>query len=169
MTGEAADRLLDLPRLIGVLNAHRVEYVVIGGLAINVHGVARATYDLDVAIAGGRQNLQRVAAALSELKPSLRGAPAGLPISFDAATLGGAETWTLRTDAGDLDLMVRPEGTTGYDELVADALVVDVFGTTIRVASFDAMRRMKRAAGRPKDLGDLADLEALAQARSSEE
>ena len=80
----------DFPGLIRVLAAARVEFIVIGGVAANIHGSAHLTFDLDVLYRRTPENLTRVAAALTPLTPYLRGAPPGLPFQLDTATsLGG--------------------------------------------------------------------------------
>jgi hypothetical protein len=51
-----------------------------------------------------------------------------LPFSWDAATLARADLWNLVTDAGRLDLVFRPGGTEGYDDLAKSALRYEAFG-----------------------------------------
>jgi hypothetical protein len=59
--------------------------------------------------------------------------------------------WNLTTDAGDLDLRFVPAGTRGFEDLVRDAVRVDITGITLRVASLADVIRSKEAAGREKD------------------
>src|SRR6478672_9561315 len=90
-----------------VLERHEVRYVVIGALAAAASGAPVVTRDLDITPARDRENLERLAAALIDLGARLRtaGEPGGIAFPVDAAMLGGAETWTLLTRAGELDLV----------------------------------------------------------------
>ena len=73
--------------------------------------------------------------------------------------------FTLTTDIGDLDLLGEIIGGGTYDDLLPDTIAIDVFGSSCRCLSLDALIRVKRAAGRPKDLDAIAELEALADER----
>jgi hypothetical protein len=66
------------------LDAHGVEFIVIGGQAETLFGSPRITYDIDLCYRRTNQNLERLAVALRELNPSLRGAPPDLPFQLDA-------------------------------------------------------------------------------------
>jgi predicted nucleotidyltransferase len=69
--------------------------------------------------------------------------------------------WNLTTDAGDLDLRFVPAGTRGFEDLVRDAVRVDITGITLRVASLADVIRSKEAAGREKDRAALPLLRRL--------
>lgn len=73
--------------LLETLNAADVRYVVIGGVALVLRGSSRLTVDLDVCYARDADNLDRLAAALRPLHPTLRGAPPELPFIWDAQAL----------------------------------------------------------------------------------
>ena len=76
-------------------------------------------------------------------------------------TLRNGDTFTLATDVGSVDLLGTPSGTGGYDDLARSADVFRLFGHRVLVASVDDLIRMKRAAGRPKDLLAVEELGAL--------
>src|SRR5262249_10579376 len=78
--------ILEVGPLLNALDRKEVDFVVIGGVAGLAHGSAYPTYDLDIAYARGRRNLERLAAALREIRVRLRGAPADLPFQIDAQT-----------------------------------------------------------------------------------
>ncbi len=151
----------DFRGLIEVLARGRVEFVIIGGVAATLHGSARTTLDLDIVYARTPDNIKRLVAALAPLSPYLRGAPPGLPFSFDAATVGRGLNFTLDTTIGSLDLLGEAAGGGTFDRLLPVSQEVDLFGCPCRVVSLDALIRLKRSAGRPKDLEILAELEAL--------
>lgn len=110
------------------------------------------------------ENLSRLAQALSPYHPRLRGAPEGLPFRFDEDTLRGGLNFTLATDIGDIDLMGEVAGVGDYAAALAASERVELFGATFDVLTLDALIASKRAAGRPKDLLVLPELEALREA-----
>ena len=108
--------MFDAPALIGQLAAQRVEFVVIGGIAMIAHGATYITKDLDICYHRTPPNIAALAAALAPLHPYLRGAPPGLPFRFDAATIQAGLNFTLVTDHGDLDLLGQVSGVGGYEQ-----------------------------------------------------
>jgi hypothetical protein len=148
-------------RALRTLDAHGVRFVVIGGVAAAAHGSPSVTQDLDVCPERTPDNLERLAAALVSLHARLRGIDEDVPFLLDARTLDAGDHFTFITDAGDLDVLGTPAGTGGYDDLVTDAVVVDLDELSVRVATIEGLIRMKRAAGRPKDRVELEILGAL--------
>ena len=128
-----------------------VDFVVIGGVAGGVHGSAYPTYDLDVAYASERPNLEKLAIVLRRLNATLRGAPPDLPFQLDADSLEEGGNFTFVTRFGSFDVLAYPAGAASYERLRADATTIDVEGRLIRVASLDHLIAMKEAAGRTKD------------------
>lgn len=147
MTDGAFDPLAALR----TLDRHRVRFVLIGGLGARLHGSPSVTNDTDVCYERSRENLERLAAALRELGAALRGAP-DTPFRLDGATLEAGDHFTFTTDAGNLDCRGTPAGVGGFDELAANAAPMEIDGFSVLVASVADLIRMKRAAGRPKDL-----------------
>ncbi|HZA27440.1 MAG TPA: hypothetical protein VE915_07325 [Actinomycetota bacterium] len=145
------------------LVARRVRFVVIGGFASQLRGSPSLTGDTDVCYARDAENLERLALALSDLEASLRGAPRSVPLVPDAKTLQAGDHYTFDTTAGALDILGHPSGIPGgYEELERAADDMEIApGLTVRVASIDDIIRMKRAAGRPKDLIEVEVLGAL--------
>jgi hypothetical protein len=147
--------------VIRLLGRHRVRYVLIGGLAAVTHGAPLVTQDVDICYARDDEDLGHVAAALTEVHAELRGADPGLPFRPDPRTLRAGDAFTLTTDVGWLDLLGTPSGTSGFDDLARTADVFSLFGQRALVASVEDLIRMKRAAGRPKDLLAVEELGAL--------
>jgi len=125
------------------------------------HGSPTVTQDLDICPDRSPDNLEALAAALLDLHARLRGVTEDVPFVLDARTLEAGDHFTFVTDAGDLDVLGTPAGTGGYHELIDDADTIDLDGFDVRVASIEALIRMKRAAGRPKDRAELEILGAL--------
>lgn len=158
--------MTDFKRLLHLLSASKVDFIIVGGMAATVHGASRLTQDLDIVYSRARANLERLVAALAPNQPYLRGAPPGLPFRWDAETLERGLNFTLTTILGDLDLLGEITGGGGYDDLVSRSSLIEVFGESCRCLDLPALIQVKRAAGRPRDLEALAELEALLEERS---
>jgi len=154
---------LDPERLLETLSRHRVKFVLIGALAARLHGFPRLTADADITPADDKPNLDRLAAALKELDAKIytESVPSGLDFDCSSAMLARATMWNLVTSAGRLDIAFKPAGVEGYDDLKKDAERFEAFGVRFLVASLDDIIRSKEAAGRPKDLDDVAILQAM--------
>lgn len=138
-----------------------VKFIVIGGVAAVAHGTARLTLDVDVVYARDRENIARLAQVLAPHAPYLRGAPPGLPFRFDERTIAHGLNFTLTTDLGSLDLLGEIVGGGNFEDLLPHAAELAVYGVRCLCLDLPALIRSKRAAGRPKDLEALAELEAL--------
>lgn len=147
--------------ILRTLALENVRFVIIGGIAAGALGSPSATGDLDVCYDRAGDNLRRLAGALRSLKATLRGAPPDLPFLLDEQTLKAADHFTLTTELGDLDLLGTPAGSSGYRGLISDAIEAEMGGFVFKVASLDALIKMKQAAGRPKDRVELEILYAL--------
>ncbi len=154
-------RPFDPVRALETLVRHRVRFVVIGGFAGRLWGSTTVTNDLDICYAMDRKNLRALAAALTELEGSLRGAPEGLPFHPDTETLARGDHFTFTTSAGNLDCLGTPDGSRGFSDLIAGATSMKLDAIEVPVASVDELIRLKRAAGRPKDLVEVEILGAL--------
>jgi len=154
-------REFDPIRALQTLNRYEVRYVLIGGFAGKLLGSTILTVDIDICYARDRRNLERLAAALQELHAYLRGTPEGLPFRLDAETIQRGDSFTFVTDAGDLDILGTPSGTTGYEELSRNATTLDLGEVIVQVAALEDLMAMKRASGRPRDRIHLEVLAAL--------
>lgn len=153
--------MIDLARLVRVLADARAEFIIVGGLAANAHGSARVTTDVDVVYGRSPTNLGRIVKALQPLKPYLRGAPPGLPFEWSVATLKAGLNFTLITTAGPIDLLGEIVGGGTYDDLVSHSSTVRAFGADVLLLDLPWLIKVKRAAGRPKDLEVIAELEVI--------
>jgi hypothetical protein len=157
---------LDIQGILERLDAAAVDHIVIGGVAVGFHGYVRATKDLDVVPAPGRQNLERLAAVLRELQAELDGAgdfDAGeLPDPLDPDVLAEGGNWVLQTRLGRFDVMQWQGESDLWSQLSSAAVTVDLDGVAVKVAGYEDLVALKEQAGRP---GDLEDIERLRQAR----
>src|SRR5262249_30542290 len=143
------------------LGRHHVAFIVVGGAAAIVHGSGRLTQDLDIVYDRTPVNLDRLVAALAQYQPYLRGAPPGLPFIWDRRTLARGLNFTLVTSLGAIDLLGEIPGGGAYEDLRSGAVEMAAFGTRCLWLSLAQLIRAKRAAGRPRDLEVLAELEAI--------
>jgi len=153
--------MTQLEQLLRALHEARVEFIVVGGVAARAHGSSRLTDDLDISYARSPANLARLVSALGPLNPYLRGAPPGLPFEWSVATLRAGLNFTLTTSAGAIDLLGEITGGGHYEDLLAHTLPISIFGCDLQLLDLPWLVRVKRAAGRPKDLEVIAELEAL--------
>jgi hypothetical protein len=159
---------LDAEQIIDCLREANARFVLIGGVAVVLNGVNRHTIDLDVAYSREAENLEAIANALKPLRPQLRTVDGPIPFLWDAKTLKAGVNFTLHTEAGWLDLLADPEGAPDFETLWNEAVEIEFYGRTVKVASIEHLIAMKKAAGRGKDLADLADLNALVQLKNEE-
>ena len=138
-----------------------VDFVLIGGLAAQVHGSPSLTRDVDLCVDLDRDNLEHLASALETLAAIRRGLPEGVRAPLDVRALRAGDLFTLRTRYGDLDLLAHPDPDLDFASLATRSITAELFGFRIRVASLEDLMAMKRAAGRPKDRIELEILGAL--------
>jgi hypothetical protein len=152
---------LEAGELLAALRNGDVQFVLIGGLASQVHGSTSLTLDVDICFAVDRANLERLAGVLANLMAVRRDLPPGIVAPIDVRALRAGDVFTLRTRYGDLDLLARPDPQLDFEILSRHAITADILGVRVRVASLDDLMAMKRAAGRPKDRIELEILGAL--------
>ncbi|HZW25573.1 MAG TPA: hypothetical protein VFF26_08830 [Gallionella sp.] len=153
--------------LFSALDRHHVDYLLIGGLAVSLHGVERATMDVDITVAMNPSNLGALIETAKELKltPML---PVPLESLSDIELLRewhaqwNLEAFALRTPelAGvTIDVLLFPP--VDFAGMTARAIEYDVAGTAIRVVCIDDLIALKKAAGRPIDLSDIEHLQRI--------
>lgn len=162
-----AENSLDVEELFRVLAEHSVDYLVIGGVAAQVHGRRRTTKDLDVTPASDPENFERLAAALAILEAHPTsfgpGAPAPSAEQLSAAPI----VPPLSTRHGELHILNDVPGADPYSEMRARSLTVEINGVAIQIVSVDDLIRMKRATGRPSDLEDVQAITAVSDSENS--
>jgi predicted nucleotidyltransferase len=159
-----SDRPLDVLELLRTLARHGVDYVVIGGVAVQVHGHRRTTMDLDLVPAPSEENYERLSAALEELDARQREVePGSVEISpSDPGRLATAPIVPpLVTRHGQIHILNEVKDAPPFAELRQRALVVELEDIEVRIVGLDDLIRIKRASGRPPDLADIAALTAL--------
>jgi hypothetical protein len=140
----------DFREFLRLLNAHKVEYLLIGGYAVAYHGYPRATADLDIWIATHPRNAAQVVAALKEF---------GFDVPELSAKLFQAENQIVRLGVPPVRIEIAT-GISGvnFTECYAGRVIDVLDGLDVSLISLHDLKRNKRASGRHKDLDDLENL-----------
>ena len=146
-----------------------VRFVVVGGVAMNLHGGAHLTTDIDFGFAPDEENRERLAITMNEIHSKPLGWPSHNPFQVTASQLGRVRFLNLKTDLGAIDLLPLPSGIDSFEGLWERAVEMSLGEFSIRVASLDDLITMKKAAGRPKDERHLLELYALKKIIEEEE
>ncbi|OFZ89225.1 MAG: hypothetical protein A2V78_17180 [Betaproteobacteria bacterium RBG_16_64_18] len=155
--------------LFRTLQEERVDYVVVGGLAINLHGVERATMDVDLVLAMDEGNLRRFlnAATRLQLKPTL---PVPLEALCDAGQL---DSWVREKhliafslcssspNMPTVDIIVRPA--VPFEAMHRNRIEKDIGGVSFRLASIEDLISLKTGTGRKQDASDIEALRVVAR------
>lgn len=148
-----------LEAIIAAFERHEVDYVVIGGEAARARGWPDQTEDVDLTPERSKENLSRLADALEDLDAGFRVDPHRYPEGFrppggiDWRTFRNRVSIALTSPHGHLDIVLRPDGTAGYEQLIETATRERLVGTEIvvPVASAEMILHSKTEADRPKD------------------
>ncbi len=149
----------DFRDLLVELSTAGAEFLVVGGYAVAFHGHVRATKDIDILVRPTAENAARVYAALAAFGAPLAAFEVG---PSDFATYDGVLHFGAPPYGA--DILNRIDGVS-FDAACIDAGALEVDGRAVRVIGLDALLVAKRAAGRPKDLLDVAALERIHRTR----
>lgn len=159
--------------IVAALSAKEVRYVVVGGVAVVLHGVPRTTYDLDLVVDLAEDNVLRLVEALESLGYRPRAPVAARQLADPAARAAWIEDEDMkafsfwRPEGGEVDVVI--DTPVGYAEAAKDQEVVEIQGMSLAVASIDALVRMKAVAGREQDRADIEALERVRRIAAEEE
>ena len=143
----------DYMDMLKCLNKAGVDYIMVGGWAVNMHGYIRATIDLDIWIMTSRDNADKVYAALKDF-----GAPLSDVTPEDFATDG--TIFQIGVAPCRIDIINKIDGLT-YEDASPRAVLKNIDDVPVRILSLEDLIANKRASGRTKDLADAEILEGL--------
>jgi hypothetical protein len=146
----------DLLALLRALHLHGVEYVLVGGVAVNLHGIARATEDIDLFVRPDEANVERLRAALASIwsDEEIEGITAG-DLAGDYPTIRYGPPGTEYA----IDILSRLGTAVGFDDLEWETR--DVEGVPVRLATPETLCRMNRDSIAPVDRMDAEELRRL--------
>ncbi|MGH2736346.1 MAG: hypothetical protein ACRDKZ_12255 [Actinomycetota bacterium] len=171
--GDKRRMIFDPTQILRTLAKHGVDHIVVGGVGGVLHGAPMSTDDVDIVPALRKSNLESLANALNEMHARLQvtDEPDGIEMSFTGKDL---QRWivdfrflNLTTDYGRLDILYRPGGTTGYQDLAANAENLDLGDLEIQVASLEDIIRSKQTVARDRDLEQLPTLRLLLESKKT--
>jgi hypothetical protein len=152
---------LDLEGMVRGLAEGGVRFVIGGGLALAMHGSAHVTLDLDVIVDTAPDNLVALERVVSAWAPVFRSVPGEVPVPVADVLRSGVEVLTTTTTRGDIDLFVRMAGVGNFADATRGASQSILGGQAIAFLSITQLLAAKRAAGRPKDIAHIHELEAI--------
>lgn len=161
--------MIKLESAIQALADNKVDFVIVGGVAIKIHSSAYVTLDLDFCYLRSKENLNKIVDALSQFNPRPRDFPIKLPYFFDERSLQNATNFTFETTIGDIDLLGEIAGVGTFVEVEKNSEIFYIYERDVKVLSINALISAKRAAGRTKDLLVLPELEALRELLTEED
>jgi hypothetical protein len=174
----SADRKLSSPMfyfdLFRALNAHQVRYMVVGGLAMNLHGVPRLTMDVDLVVALDADNLRRFLAAATQL-----GLTPGVPVAAEELLRSEARrSWIEEKGMTAFPFKAPTPETPTVDILIDPSLISptaleraqrrDVGGIEVFLIEIEDLIEMKRHAGRRQDQADVEQLQRMIKSRDDD-
>jgi predicted nucleotidyltransferase len=159
--------MTDYNKILGLLVSAGVEFIIVGGAAATAHGSARLTEDLDIVYSRGKDNIKRLVDALAPLRPQLRGATENLSFQWDEETIRKGLNFTLTISAGWLDLLGEITLGGGFEQLLPDAVELNVFGNKCLCLGLKRLIEVKRAAARRKDFEAIAELQVILEEQAS--
>jgi predicted nucleotidyltransferase len=151
------DQPLDAERIFRALAERGVDYVLIGGIAVQTHGHVRMTNDVDLIPAPDPANLDRLAEVLRSLDARVLN-PGSEDVAIEGRMLPRATIWQFATRDGDIDVMHEVPDGDPFERLSERALRVRLGDVEVPVVSLDDLIRMKLARGRRVDMEDVAAL-----------
>jgi predicted nucleotidyltransferase len=153
--------MIKFEEIIEGLAAAEIRFVLVGGLAASAHGSAYVTQDVDICYERTPENVRKIVAYLKAIHAKLRSAPGDLPFLLDERTFSFGINFTFQTDLGDLDLLGDMAGVGSYAEARKLSESIDLFGHRVKVLSIEGLIKAKKAAGRPKDIAHIKELEVI--------
>ena len=160
-------RMKSVPDILRALTDAKVQFILVGGFAVQLHGFVRTTIDLDLVLAMDDDNLSRFIAVAKQF-----GLSPIIPESIDSLrSASQIDRWHRekgmlafalrepRVGGSVINVLVRPE--IPFQQLQTDAVTVQLFERDVKIASIENLLVMKRIANRPKDRIDIEALEKL--------
>ncbi len=148
-------------KIIQILANDKIDFVVIGGLALIAQGSAYMTSDIDICYKRSEENVKKIVQAFKNYHLTLRGAPKDLPFIFDEKTLKAGMNFTFSSELGDIDLLGEIGGIGFYENVLKYSERMDLYGFECQVLTVEGLLKSKKAANRRKDQNHIAELEEL--------
>ena len=156
---------MDLEAALRALHNEKAAVVLVGGAAMALQGSSLITNEIEFCYERSAENAQNLARALAPYRPRLRDAFTGVPFRFDGETILRGKNFKLTTDLGDIDFVAEIAGLGSYADVQRSAATMIINGIDCLVLSTSGLNKAKKAAGKPRDLYAIPELEALEELR----
>jgi predicted nucleotidyltransferase len=163
-----ADERPSFRAALEVLARHRVDFIIVGGVAAVLNGAPISTFDLDIVHARNDANIDRLMNALTELHAVYRD-QTNRQLPPDTALLAGDGHHLFRTRLGPVDVLGKIGAGRAYEELIADSVELPLGDFSVRILDLAALIRVKEETAREKDLAVLAILRRTLAERNTPE
>ncbi|MGI8640586.1 MAG: nucleotidyltransferase [Pyrinomonadaceae bacterium] len=131
--------MVEFEPTIKSLTKEKVDFVIIGGLAISVHSTGYITTDLDFCYLRTPENLKRIISAFAPFNPRLRGFSEELPFVWDERTLQNGMNFTLKTTIGDIDMLGEVAGVGSFEAVKKESILTRLYGCDVRVLTLEGL------------------------------
>ena len=148
-------------RLLELLYDAQIEFVIIGGVAVVIHGSTLVTKDLDVCLRFDERNLKKLAEVLGPLHARHRLTAQKLPLEITDKNWDMFKNIYVETDFGILDCLGDVPGVGGYDEAIKNSVLTELPFGKCPVLSVEALIKAKESAGRPRDIAAIQQLRLI--------
>jgi predicted nucleotidyltransferase len=159
--------MTNFEELLKKLVEAQIKFILVGGWAAIAQGSDYVTMDLDICYARESKNIKKLVGFLKNIDARLRDVPGDLPFQLDEKTFSMGMNFTFETNLGPLDLWGELAGLGGYDHVMKYSEALDLYGLPVNILSLEGLIKAKKAAGRPKDLLQLKELEALKELKKN--
>lgn len=151
----------NLNKLLKVLVDEKIDFVVVGGFAAVLHGASQITFDLDVCLLMTQETIQRLKKSLAPHNPVHRQTAKKPSFLKTPENTRGIRNLYLNTDIGTLDVLSEITAVGGYNQVLQNAVEIELFGAKIKVIGLDDLIKSKKAMGRPKDVATMLELNTI--------
>jgi len=158
---------LDYRTIFSELNKAKIDYLVVGGLAVNFYGIPRMTYDMDLMIALNSENISKLVSRLTDwgYRPRVPANPKDLIDEKERQTwiseknMKAFSFFHEKEAIGEIDILIDLPAP--YEEFRKRAMLFDLEGTKVPVISIQDLIELKSRAGRQQDLSDVQHLKGI--------
>ena len=158
---------LDFQRIFKELNKLKIDYLVIGGLAVNFHGVPRMTYDIDLMLLLRPENIKRLIDKLTGwgYRPKVPVNPMELAdeakrnLWIEEKRMKAMNFYSEKSPIGEIDIVF--DSPIPYDELKSRAVMIELYGERIPTISIRDLIELKEKSGREQDISDVEHLKRI--------
>ncbi|MEW6068946.1 MAG: nucleotidyl transferase AbiEii/AbiGii toxin family protein [Nitrospirota bacterium] len=158
---------LDFRKIFTELNKLKIDYLVVGGLAVNFYGVPRLTYDIDLMILLQAENIKKLVSKLTNwgYRPKVPVNPVELADEAKRNSwikekgMKAMNFYNEKSPIGEIDIVF--DSPIPYSELKSRAVIIEIEGGKIPTVSIHDLIKLKQKSGRKQDIADVEYLKII--------